>query len=189
MLFIAALTVALLPTGPPPAGLAVWAAVVVTGFILSAADAVASQARTQRVVRTVLRYWALVAAAVLGILAAFRAAGAPTHFLPTTSAGWWAAGFLAAFLALGFSPWAVLTPATVMAGPALALAAIVSYRDRSELSAVALVAAPAQLAFFDLAVLITLAITPRSASGRWSQELQPPLEPWTSSTEICVRGE
>lgn len=193
VLFIAALTVALLPTGPPPAGLAVWAAVVVTGFILSAAAAVASQTRTQRVVRTVLGYWALaflaisaalmavasigisvamqapvtpdvflsagtialVAAAVLGILAAFRAAGAPTHFLPTTPAGWWAAGFLAAFLALGFSPWAVLTPATVMAGPALALAAVVSYRDRSVLSAVALVAAPAQLAFFDLAVLMS----------------------------------
>lgn len=193
VLFIAALTVAMLPAAPFDAGLATWSAAVVTGFVLSAATAIASQAQRHRVVRTRLGYWALaflavaaavmavastaistalqapvtpdvflsagtialVAAAVLGILAAFRADGAAIRFLPTTPAGWWAAAFLAAFLALGFSPWAVLTPATVMAGPALALAAIVSYRDRSVFSAIALVAAPAQLAYFDLAVLIS----------------------------------
>ncbi|MGZ2393136.1 hypothetical protein ACVLB3_001665 [Pseudarthrobacter sp. PvP022] len=99
---------------------------------------------------------ALIAAAVLGILAAFRAEGAATRFLPTTPAGWWAVVFLAAFLVLGFSPWAVLTPAAGMAGPALALAAIISYRDRSVLSAIALVAGPAQVAFFDLAFFISM---------------------------------
>lgn len=36
------------------------------------------------------------------------------------------------------------------------LAAIVSYRERSVLSAIALVAGPAQLAFFDLAFFISL---------------------------------
>lgn len=186
-LFIAALTVALLPAGPPPASLGVWSAAVVAGFTLSAAAAIASQARGHRVVRTRLGYWALAAltaallamglaalptdrnpemflsagtvaaitAAVLGTLAAFRAAGARIRFLPTTPAGWWAAAFLASFLILGFSPWAVLTPATVMAGPALALAAIVSYQDRSVLTVIALVAGPGQLAFFDLAVLIS----------------------------------
>lgn len=99
---------------------------------------------------------ALIVAAVLGILAAFRADGAATRFLPTTPAGWWAAAFLAVGLVLGFSPWAVLTPAAVMAGPALALAAIISYRDRSVLSVIALVAGPAQLAFFDLVFFISL---------------------------------
>lgn len=98
---------------------------------------------------------ALIVAAVLGILAAFRADGAAIRFLPTTPAGWWAAAFLAVGLVLGFSPWAVLTPAA-MAAPALALAAIISYRDRSVLSAIALVAGPAQLAFFDLAFFISL---------------------------------
>lgn len=64
--------------------------------------------------------------------------------------------FLAAFLVLGFSPWAVLTPAAGMSGPALALAAIISYRDRSVLSAIALVAGPAQVAFLDLAFFISM---------------------------------
>lgn len=193
VLFIAALTVAMLPGGTSEAGLATWSAAVVTGFVLSAATAIASQTRRHRVVRTRLGYWALaflavavalmavastaistamrapvtpavflsagtialIAAAVLGILAAFRADGAAIRFLPTTPSGWWAAAFLAGFLALGFSPWAVLTPATVMAAPALALAAIVSYRERSVLSAIALIAGPGQLAFFDLAVLIS----------------------------------
>lgn len=76
--------------------------------------------------------------------------------MPTTPAGWWAVVFLAAFLVLGFSPWAVLTPSTAMAGPALALAAIISYWDRSVLSAIALVSARAQLAFFDVAFFISL---------------------------------
>ncbi|MDN4645894.1 hypothetical protein [Arthrobacter sp. PsM3] len=194
VLFITALTAALLPWGASPAGPAIWATVVVGGFVLSAATAIAAEARKHRVVRTRLGYWALaflilaaaimtaasagisagmqvpvtpdvfisagttalIAAAVLGILAAFLADGATIRFLPTTAAGWWAAAFLAVGLVLGFSPWAVLTPAAVMAGPALALAAIISYRDRSVLSAIALVAGPAQLAFFDLAFLISL---------------------------------
>ncbi|MBP1136466.1 hypothetical protein JOE31_002698 [Arthrobacter sp. PvP023] len=194
VLFIAALTVASIPFGPPPVGQVIWATVVVGSFVLSAATAIAAQVRKHRVIRTRLGYWALaflilsaaimaaasavfspgtqlpvtpdvfisagtialIVAAVLGILAAFRADGAAIRFLPNTPAGWWAVVFLAAFLVLGFSPWAVLTPSTTMAGPALALAAIVSYRDRSVLSAIALVAAPAQLAFFDLAFFISL---------------------------------
>lgn len=193
VLFITALTVALLPSGPPPAGQDIWATVVVGCFVLSVVAAVAAQARKHRVIRTRLGYWALaflilaaaimaavsagisvgmqvpvtpdvlisagtialVVAAVLGILAAFGADGAAVRFLPTTPVGWWAAAFLAVALVLGFSPWAVLTPAA-MAGPVLALAAIVSYRERSVLSAIALVAGPAQLAFFDLAFFISL---------------------------------
>lgn len=91
-----------------------------------------------------------VAAAVLGTLAVFRAEGAPVPVAPSTPAGWWAAAFLVASLAVQFSPWAALTPATVMAAPALALAAIASYRDRSVLAALALVTGPGQLAFFAL---------------------------------------
>lgn len=193
VLFITALTVASIPFGPPPAGQAIWAIVVVGCFALSVVAAVAAQTRKHRVFRTRLGYWALaflilsaaimvaasagisvgmqvpvtpdvlisagtmalVVAAVLGMLAAFRADGAAVRFLPTTPAGWWAAAFLAVGLVLGFSPWAVLTPAA-MAGPALALAAIISYRERSVLSAIALVAGPAQLAFFDLAFFISL---------------------------------
>jgi hypothetical protein len=91
-----------------------------------------------------------VAAAVLGTLAVFRAEGTPVRVAPSTPSGWWAAAFLVAFLAVQFSPWAALTPATVMAGPALALAAIANYRDRSVLAALALVTGPVQLAFFAL---------------------------------------
>ncbi|MEV4990183.1 hypothetical protein [Pseudarthrobacter sp. LMD1-1-1.1] len=99
--------------------------------------------------------YALTVAAVLFILAAFRAEGDSIRFLPTTPTGWWAAAFLVVGLVLSYSPWAVLTPA-VGAGPALALAAIISYRDRSVLAATALVAGPAQLAVFDLTFFISM---------------------------------
>lgn len=98
---------------------------------------------------------ALTAAAVLGILAAFRANRAAIRFLPTTPVGWWATVFLVIGLVLGFSPWAVLTPAAG-AGPALALAAIISYRDRSVLPVIALVAGPAQMALFDVTFFISM---------------------------------
>lgn len=99
--------------------------------------------------------YVLTVAALLFILAAFRADGETIRFLPTTPAGWWAAAFLVAGLVLSYSPWAVLTPAAG-AGPALALAAIISYRDRSVLAATALVAGPAQLALFVLTFFINL---------------------------------
>ncbi|UKA69421.1 hypothetical protein [Arthrobacter sp. FW306-06-A] len=99
--------------------------------------------------------YALTVAAVLFILAAFRADRDRIRFLPTTPAGWWAAAFLVVGLVLSYSPWAVLTP-VAGAGPALALAGIISYRDRSVLAATALVAGPAQLAVFDLAFFISM---------------------------------
>ncbi|MDP9986618.1 hypothetical protein J2S98_001775 [Arthrobacter oryzae] len=99
--------------------------------------------------------YALTVAAVLFILAAFRADRDSIRFLPTTPAGWWAAAFLVVGLVLSYSPWAVLTP-VAGAGPALALAGIISYRDRSVLAATALVAGPAQLAVFDLAFFISM---------------------------------
>lgn len=99
---------------------------------------------------------ALTAAGVLGTLAAFRAEGAATRFLPVTPIGWWAAAFLAVGEVLQYSPWAALSPAMAMAGPALALAAMVNYRERSVLSVIALVAGPAQLAYFYLAFLISM---------------------------------
>lgn len=85
-----------IPFRTPPAGPVIWATVVVGCFVLSAATAIAAEARKHRVIRTRLGYWALaflilsaafMAAAVLGILAAFRAEGAATRFLPTTPQG------------------------------------------------------------------------------------------------------
>lgn len=99
--------------------------------------------------------YALTVAAVLFILASFRANSETIRFLPITPTGWWAAAFLVLGLVLSYSPWAVLTP-SAGAGPALALAAIISYRDRSVLAATALVAGPAQLAVFDLAFFISM---------------------------------
>lgn len=99
--------------------------------------------------------YALTVAAVLFILASFRANGETVRFLPTTPAGWWAAAFLVVGLVLSYSPWAVLTP-SAGAGPALALAAIISYRDRSVLAAIALLAGPAQLAVFDFTFFISM---------------------------------
>ncbi|MBX7442320.1 MULTISPECIES: hypothetical protein [unclassified Arthrobacter] len=99
--------------------------------------------------------YALTVSAVLFILAAFRADGETIRFLPTTPVGWWAAVFLVVGLVLAYSPWAVLTPAAG-AAPALALAGIISYRDRSVLAAIALVAGPAQLALFIFTFFINL---------------------------------
>jgi hypothetical protein len=193
-LFIVALTACFLPSGPPPAGPAIWATVAVGAFVLSIVSAIAAEARKHRFIRTAFGYCALAflvlsaaimaaasvafspgtqmpvtpdvfifagtialtAAAVLGILAGFRAERAVTRFLPTTPLGWWAAAFLAVGEVLQYSPWAALSPAIAMSGPALALAAMFSYRERSVLSVVALVAGPAQLAYFYLAFFISL---------------------------------
>lgn len=193
VLFIVAVTVASIPFGEPPTGQAIWATVVVGGFVLSAATGIAGQVRKHRVIRTRLGYWALAffilsagimaaaqvlftpgtqlpvtpdafisaatyaltVEAVLFILAAFQANGETVRFLPTTPAGWWAAVFLVVGLVLAYSPWAVLTP-VAGAGPALALAAIISYRDRSVLAATALVAGPAQVALFILTFFISM---------------------------------
>lgn len=136
-----------------PLGYSALALLVVTAALLAAAVA---PMRTGGNPELLLAGMTLtgVAAAVLGTLAVFRADGTPVRLAPSTPSGWWAAAFLVAFLAVQFSPWAVLTPATVMAGPALALVAILTYRDRSVLSALALVAAPGQLAFFALLGLV-----------------------------------
>lgn len=150
-LFIVALTACFLPSGPPPAGPAIWATVAVGAFVLSIVSAIAAEARKHRFIRTALGYCALAflvlsaaimavasvafspgtqmpvtpdvfifagtialtAAAVLGILAGFRAEGAVTRFLPTTPLGWWAAAFLAVGEVLQYSPWAALSPCSV----------------------------------------------------------------------------
>ena len=99
---------------------------------------------------------ALTAAVVLGILAALLADGEPTPFFPSTTIGWWAAAFLAVGEVLQYSPWAALSPAMAMSGPALAVAAMSSYRERSVLAAIAMVAGPAQLGYFYLTFVISM---------------------------------